>query len=436
MFVSLKHRDFRIFWTGQCVSLLGTWMQRTALMWLVYTMTDSPFLVGLVGVAQFMPMLLFTLFAGAIVDRFPKRKIIIVTQSLLMVQAVALAALAFSGSAEYWQLLTLCVFLGITTTIDVPARLSFFVYLVGKDDVMNAVSLNSSIVNLARIVGPALAGAVMMEFGAGVCFMLNAVSFLAVLYSLTRLRTQEPRALPRAKKRSVVKEVFEGLDYIRHDQTLSINATILAVVCTFALNGEVMAPVFADTVLEMGAGAYTGMLSAMGAGSLAGAITMASLAKRGEKKWLLPAGAAATLLMITMASLAKRGEKKWLLPAGAAATLLMHLLMLFAWSRGAAYLLVAAIGYFNLVFLNAGNSIFQVHTPDEYRGRVMSVYTFLSQGSLPLGNFFAGSVMQSFGGWAGYPSCGLAAALLLFLFLRKKRETLRSWFVQGGVLRG
>lgn len=410
VFVSLKHRDFRIFWTGQCVSLLGTWMQRTALMWLVYTMTDSPFLVGLVGVAQFMPMLLFTLFAGAIVDRFPKRKILIVTQSLLMVQAVALAALAFSGSAEYWQLLTLCVFLGITTTIDVPARLSFFVYLVGKDDVMNAVSLNSSIVNLARIVGPALAGAVMMEFGAGVCFLLNAVSFLAVLYSLTRLRTQEPRALPATEKRSVVREVFEGVDYIRRDETLAINATILAVVCTFALNGEVMAPVFADTVLGMGAGAYTGMLSAMGAGSLAGAMTMASIAKRGEKKWLLPAGAAATLLM--------------------------HLLMLFAWSRGAAYLLVAAIGYFNLVFLNAGNSIFQVHTPDEYRGRVMSVYTFLSQGSLPLGNFFAGSVMQSFGGWAGYPSCGLAAALLLFLFLRKKRETLRSWFVQGGVLRG
>lgn len=409
VFASLKHRDFRIFWTGQCVSLLGTWMQRTALMWLVYTMTDSPFLVGLVGVAQFMPMLLFTLFAGAIVDRFSKRKILIVTQSLLMLQAVALAALAFSGSAEYWQLLTLCVFLGITTTIDVPARLSFFVCLVGKDDVMNAVSLNSSIVNLARIIGPALAGAVMMEFGAGVCFLLNALSFLAVLYSLTRLRTQEPRALPAAKKRSVVKEVVEGVDYIRHDETLSINAVILAVVCTFALNSEVMIPVFAKTVLEMGADAYTGMLSAMGAGSLAGAMTMASLAKRGEKKWLLPAGAA---------------------------TLVMHLLMLLAWNRGTAYLFVAAVGYFNLVFLNAGNSIFQVHTPDEYRGRVMSVYTFLSQGSLPLGNFFAGSVMQTFGGWAGYPCCGLAAALLLFLLLRKKRETLKNWFVQGGVLKG
>lgn len=407
VFASLKHRDFRIFWTGQCVSLLGTWMQRTALMWLVYTMTDSPFLVGLVGVAQFMPMLLFTLFAGAIVDRFPKRKILIVTQSLLMLQAVALAALAFSGSAHYWQLLALCVFLGITTTIDVPARLSFFVCLVGRQDVMNAVSLNSSIVNLARIVGPALAGAVMMEFGAGVCFMLNAVSFLAVLFSLTRLRTVEPEALPAPKRRSVLREVFEGIDYIRRDETLSINATFLAVVCTFALNGEVMVPVFTKTVLEMGADAYTGMLSAMGAGSLAGAVTMASLAKSGEKKWLLPAGAAATLFA--------------------------HLLMLFAWNRGTAYLFVAAIGFFNLVFLNAGNSIFQVHTPDEYRGRVMSVYTFLTQGSLPLGNFFAGSVMQTFGGWAGYPCCGLCAALLLFLTLRRKKNVLKEWIAQAGL---
>lgn len=408
VFASLKHRDFRIFWIGQCVSLMGTWMQRTALMWLVYTMTNSPFLVGLVGVAQFMPMLLFTLFAGAIVDRFPKRKILLVTQSLLMLQSVALTVLAFSGSAHYWQLLSLCVFLGITTTIDVPARLSFFVCLVGKKDVMNAVSLNSSIVNLARIIGPAVAGAVMMEFGAGVCFLLNAVSFLAVLFSLTRLRTQEPRIAP-SKRRNVVREVLEGLNYIRRDETLSINAIILVVVCTFALNGEVMIPVFAKTVLGMGADAYTGMLSAAGAGSLLGAITMASIAKRGEKKWLLPAGAAATLCV--------------------------HIFMLIALNRGTAYLFVAAIGFFNLVFLNAGNSIFQVHTPDEYRGRVMSVYTFLTQGSLPLGNFFAGTVMQSFGGWAGYPFCGLAAFLLVALLLRKKKNVLKSWLVQGGVIK-
>ena len=370
VFASLKHRDFRIFWTGQCVSLLGTWMQRTALMWLVYTMTDSPFLVGLVGVAQFMPMLLFTLFAGAIVDRFTKRKILIVTQSLLMLQAVALAALAFSGSAEYWQLLTLCVFLGITTTIDVPARLSFFVYLVGKDDVMNAVSLNSSIVNLARIVGPALAGAVMMEFGAGVCFLLNAVSFLAVLYSLTRLRTQEPRALPAAEKRSVVREVFEGVDYIRRDETLAINATILAVVCTFALNGEVMAPVFADTVLGMGAGAYTGMLSAMGAGLARGRDDDGLHREARREKMAASRGRGGDAADAPADAL--RVEPRRGLPARRGHRLFQPR--------------IPQRGKFNLS---------RYTRPTSTAARVMSVYTFLSQGSLPLGNFFAGSVMQS-----------------------------------------
>lgn len=405
VFASLKHRDFRIFWTGQCVSLLGTWMQRTALMWLVYTMTDSPFLVGLVGVAQFMPMLMFTLFAGAIVDRFPKRSILIVTQSLLMLQAVALTLLTISESAHYWQLLVLCVLLGITTTIDVPARLSFFIHLVGKKDVMNAVSLNSSIVNLARIIGPAAAGVVMVQFGAAVCFLINAVSFLAVLYSLTRIKTSEPAAQP-AKHRNMMTEVCEGIVYIRDDRILSINAVFLAVVCTFALNGEVIIPVFAKTVLGMGADAYTRLLSAVGIGSLAGAITMASLAKKGERKWLLPAGCAATLVI--------------------------HMLMIFAWNEYTAMLLVAAIGFFNLIFLNAGNSIFQVHTPDIYRGRVMSVYTLLSQGSLPIGNFFAGLVMQALGGWAGYPACGAAALLLLAAALRKRKKEVESWFVSAG----
>ncbi|WP_455596933.1 MFS transporter [Cloacibacillus porcorum] len=400
IFSSLKHRDFRIFWIGQCVSLMGTWMQRTALIWLVYTMTDSPFLVGLVGVAQFLPMLLFTLFAGAVVDRFPKRKILIVTQSLLMLQAFALALLAFSNSAQYWQLLLLCAFLGITTTIDMPARLSFFADLVGKEDVMNAVSLNSSIVNLARIVGPAVAGIVMMKFGAAVCFLLNALSFLAVIYSLTRIETKDSVAPP--QKRNMLEEVKEGLAYIKNDETLYLNAVFLAIVSTFAMNSEVIIPVFAKTVLGMGAGAYTKLLSAAGAGSLAGAVTMASLSKKGVRKWLLAAGAAATLSV--------------------------QVLMAIAWNYALALLFVAMIGFFNLVFLNAGNSIFQVYAPDKYRGRVMSVYSFLTQGSLPVGNFFAGTAMQVFGGWAGYPACGLTAFICLALFMGNKKEVVKGWF--------
>lgn len=400
IFSSLKHRDFRIFWIGQCVSLMGTWMQRTALIWLVYTMTDSPFLVGLVGVAQFLPMLLFTLFAGAVVDRFPKRKILIVTQSLLMLQAFALAMLAFFNSEQYWQLLLLCAFLGITTTIDMPARLSFFADLVGKEDVMNAVSLNSSIVNLARIIGPAVAGIVMMKFGAAVCFLINALSFLAVIYSLTRIETKDSVTPP--QKRNMLEEVKEGLAYIKNDETLYLNAVFLAIVSTFAMNSEVIIPVFAKTVLGMGAGAYTKLLSAAGAGSLAGAVTMASLSKKGVRKWILLVGAAATLSV--------------------------QVLMAIAWNYALALLFVAMIGFFNLVFLNAGNSIFQVYAPDKYRGRVMSVYSFLTQGSLPVGNFFAGTAMQAFGGWAGYPACGLTAFICLALFMGNKKEVVKGWF--------
>lgn len=400
IFSSLKHRDFRIFWIGQCVSLMGTWMQRTALIWLVYTMTDSPFLVGLVGVAQFLPMLLFTLFAGAVVDRFPKRKILIVTQSLLMLQAFALAMLAFFNSEQYWQLLLLCAFLGITTTIDMPARLSFFADLVGKEDVMNAVSLNSSIVNLARIIGPAVAGIVMMKFGAAVCFLINALSFLAVIYSLTRIETKDSVAPP--QKRNMLEEVKEGLAYIKNDETLYLNAVFLAIVSTFAMNSEVIIPVFAKTVLGMGAGAYTKLLSAAGAGSLAGAVTMASLSKKGVRKWILLVGAAATLSV--------------------------QVLMAIAWNYALALLFVAMIGFFNLVFLNAGNSIFQVYAPDKYRGRVMSVYSFLTQGLLPMGNFFAGTAMQAFGGWAGYPAYGLTAFICLALFMGNKKEVVKGWF--------
>ena len=400
IFSSLKHRDFRIFWIGQCVSLMGTWMQRTALIWLVYTMTDSPFLVGLVGVAQFLPMQLFTLFAGAVVDRFPKRKILIVTQSLLMLQAFALAMLAFFNSEQYWQLLLLCAFLGITTMIDMPARLSFFADLVGKEDVMNAVSLNSSIVNLARIIGPAVAGIVMMKFGAAVCFLINALSFLAVIYSLTRIETKDSVAPP--QKRNMLEEVKEGLAYIKNDETLYLNAVFLAIVSTFAMNSEVIIPVFAKTVLGMGAGAYTKLLSAAGAGPLAGAVTMASLSKKGVRKWILLVGAAATLSV--------------------------QVLMAIAWNYALALLFVAMIGFFNLVFLNAGNSIFQVYAPDKYRGRVMSVYSFLTQGSLPVGNFFAGTAMQAFGGWAGYPACGLTAFICLALFMGNKKEVVKGWF--------
>ena len=399
-FASLKHRDFRIFWSGQCISLLGTWMQRTALVWLVYTTTNSPFLVGLVGVAQFLPMLFFTLFTGAVVDRFPKRKILIVTQSLLMIQALALSILAASDSSRYWQLLLLCAFLGITNTIDMPARLSFFVELVGKDDIMNAVSLNSSIVNLARIIGPAVAGIIMVNFGAPMCFFINALSFLAVIFSLTKLKIKDSVQISN-NSRNLLSEIKDGIYFIKNDETLMINAVFLAILCTFAMNTEVIVPVFVKTVLNMGTGAYTKLLSAAGVGSLAGAVTMAAVAKRGVKKGLLLISAAATISI--------------------------HIFMLFSSNYTLSLLLVASIGYCNLVFLNVGNSIFQIYAPDKYRGRVMSVYSFLTQGSTPIGNFFAGSAMELLGGRAGFPVCGIAALICLVPVVQRKKTSIKMW---------
>ena len=403
VFASLKHRDFRIFWIGQCVSLMGTWMQRTALVWLVYTITNSPFKVGLVGVAQYLPILLFTLFSGAIVDRFSKRRLLIVTQSLLMLQALALALLTFFHCEQYWLLLLLCTALGLTTTVDMPARLSCFMDLVGKEDIMNAVSLNSTIVNLARIIGPAAAGIVMELGGASVCFFINAVSFLAVIFSLTRIKTVEKPSFPRTQ--NVVADVKEGLDYIRGSETLVINVIFLAVLCTFAMNSDVIIPVFARTVLGMGAGAYTRLLSAVGLGSLIGAVVMAGLARYGVRKWFLPAAAAGETIILIAMGLCR--------------------------SYGLVLVMVTLLGILNLMFLNSGNSIFQLYAPEKYRGRVMSVYALITVGSTTFGNFYAGVVMQAFGGWAGWPFCGIAAGLSLWLLLRKKRAVLESWFKQS-----
>ncbi|MFR5880253.1 MAG: MFS transporter [Cloacibacillus evryensis] len=403
VFASLKHRDFRIFWIGQCVSLMGTWMQRTALVWLVYTITNSPFKVGLVGVAQYLPILLFTLFSGAIVDRFSKRRLLIVTQSLLMLQALALALLTFFHCEQYWLLLLLCTALGLTTTVDMPARLSFFMDLVGKEDIMNAVSLNSTIVNLARIIGPAAAGIVMELGGASVCFFINAVSFLAVIFSLTRIKTVEKPSFPRTQ--NVVADVKEGLDYIRGSETLVINVIFLSVLCTFAMNSDVIIPVFARTVLGMGAGAYTRLLSAVGLGSLIGAVVMAGLARYGVRKWFLPAAAAGETIILIAMGLCR--------------------------SYGLVLVMVTLLGILNLMFLNSGNSIFQLYAPEKYRGRVMSVYALITVGSTTFGNFYAGVIMQAFGGWAGWPFCGIAAGLSLWLLLRKKRAVLKSWFKQS-----
>lgn len=403
-FASLKYRNFRYFWFGQCISLIGTWMQRTAQVWLVYTLTKSPFLIGLLGVCQFMPMLLFTLFAGVFVDRFPKRNILLGTQLSFMLLGIVMTVLVGTGAVRYWQILLIATLFGMTQTVDMPARQAFFIDLVGKKDIMNGISLNSTIFNLARIVGPAVSGIVMVKFGVFFCFLTDALSYIAVLAGLLMIRTDG--AAPQHARRHVLQEIGEGLAYIRGSETLVFNSLMMAVVCTFAFNIDVIVPVFAKTVLKSGAAVYTNLVSAAGVGSLIGAVVMAAIARRGLHKRMFVIDAIATGCL--------------------------QLFMSLAHTYAAAILIVVAIGFFNMSFLNLCNSIFQVNTPGEYRGRVMSVYALLNQGSTPIGNFYAGAVMDRFGGISGFPACGAAVLLLLLPVFALRRKTAADWLRLGG----
>lgn len=393
-FASLKHLNFRYFWFGQWISLIGTWMQRTAQVWLVYTLTQSPLLVGMLGVCQFLPILLFSLFAGVFIDRFPKKKILLLTQTLFMVQAFIMTALTYFEAIRYWHVFILTALFGLTQTVDMPARQSFFIELVGPKDVMNAISLSSTIVNLAKILGPAFSGILMIKYGLVFCFLMNGLSYIAVLLGLFLIKTEN--FVAKRRHRHVLQEIREGIRYIRNHEALVTNVLTMAVVCTFAMNNDVLIPVFAKSVLEKGATGYTSLLSAVGLGSLSSALVLATISQRGLKtgRLFMSAVALAVLQVITA---------------------FVHVYWL-------SFLLLTAIGFMNLTFINTANSLFQLQSTDEYRGRVMSVYAFLNQGSTPLGNFYAGTVMEHFGGSAGFLTCGLTTLLLIIPIMLKAKK--------------
>lgn len=239
-----------------CVSTIGTWMQNTAQPWLAYKLTDSPLLLSLIGVAQFTPMLLFSLFAGVVIDRLPKKKILIFTQSASLLVTLILAVLAWTGAVRYWHILLLSLLLGFVNTLDMPTRQSFIVELVGKEDRMNAIALNSTVFNLARIVGPAVAGILMGYFGIAACFFANSVSFAAVLVSLFFIQPLPITAEHGNSGGGVIANIADGLKYIYRSDVLFSTLMVMAVVGTFAPNFSVLVPVFATKILGQGEAGY------------------------------------------------------------------------------------------------------------------------------------------------------------------------------------
>jgi MFS family permease len=368
-FAALRHRDFRIFYFGQIVSLVGTWMQSTAQGWLVLEITDSELMLGLVTAIGSFPVLLFTLYAGVLADRADKRGIIIAAQGASAVIALTLAVLTDFGMVTIGWILLLAFLLGTANAFEIPTRQAFFVELVGKDDLTNAIALNSSAFNLTRIIGPATAGVLIGSVGIAAAFYVNAVSYLAVLAGLLLIR--RPRAEPQPRDASTLEKLREGFAFLGGDRRVGTLVMLVAAASIFAMPYAMLLPVFARDILVVGAEGLGVMLSASGAGALAGGIALAAGARRVRRGPLILISAAVFACMVGGFTLSRSFPLSLALLAGAGFTL--------------------------IPFTASVNALIQSLVPDALRGRVMSVYVFMFLGMTPVGALQAGFLARLLG---------------------------------------
>lgn len=369
VFRALRHRNYRLFIGGQFISLIGTWVQNVALSWLIYRLTGSSLLLGLVGFVNQVPIFLLSPAGGAAADRVDRRRLIIAAQFSMMILAALLAALVLAGSVRLWQIFVLAALMGVANAFDVPARQSFFVDMVGRDDLMNAIALNSSVFNSARILGPAVAGFLVAALGEGWCFLLNAVSYVAVITSLLRMRL-EPRPAW-GPGSSPLADIIEGFRFVWHTGPIHALLALLGVASLVGMPYTVLMPVFADRVLEGGARSLGLLLGATGVGALAGALMVA--ARRSVK-----------------------GLGRWVAVACAAFGIC---LLLFALSRRLwlSMVLLVPTGFSVMVQMACSNTLIQTMVPDRLRGRVMALYSMTFLGIAPFGALLAGVAADRFG---------------------------------------
>lgn len=385
---AFRHRNFRLFWTGQLISLIGTWMQAVGQSWLVLQMTNDPLALGIVAAAQFTPVLFLGLFGGIVADAVSKRKALVVTQIAAGVLALVLGFLVFTNQVQVWHVYLLALLLGIVNAFDMPIRQAFVVEMVGRKDVANAVALNSAVFNLTRIIGPAVAGVSIAVIGLEPLFFVNAASYLAVIASLLLMRPAElfspgERALVERNWRSVVDRLVEGLRYTRHEPSIFLALAVLAVVSTFALNFSVLIPVLARDVLHGNADTYGFLMSAAGVGSLLSALSMAFGQRPSLGRMLVGAAAIGVAMMG--------------LGISRSVPISLGLMFLAGWGT--------------ISMAATTNTIIQLAVPDVLRGRVMSVYTTVFAGSTPFGGIFSGG-LAAFGGAPAALIAGGAIAVL------------------------
>jgi MFS family permease len=399
IFRSLRHRNFRLFWSGQFISLIGTWMQNVGQAWLVLELTHSPFKLGVVSALQFLPMLFLSFPSGVFIDYLPKRTIIIATQIVMMLLAFTLAALQWTGVVRYWHVAVLAAVLGMANTIDMPARQAFVIEMVGKEDLMNAIALNSSIFNAARAVGPGIAGLLIGALGTGACFFANGLSYLAVIWSLRLMKFDEPRTT-RERTYRIIADIREAMIYIRKTPVVITTILLVAVVSVFGANFNVLVPVFARQELHRSAEAFGFLMSSFGAGALVGAVSLAAMSRQGPKPVFLLGGGTALSLVLVLIGVQDS----------------------YAWTA----LLLALAGWCVVTFFGMANSTIQLNTEDRLRGRVMSFYTFTFGGLTPFGSMFAGSIAHYVGTSLTFALGGVISGIA-FLIVIIKRKAIAAW---------
>jgi MFS family permease len=394
---ALNHRNYRLYWIGQLISLTGTWMQSTAQQWLVYRLTGSPLALGTVTFLNALPVMLFSLFAGIVIDRVDKRRLLVWIQGAQMLLAFLLAALTFTGVVQYWHVLVLSTLLGLVSTFDMPTRQAFTVEMVGKEDLMNAIALNSSIFNGARLLGPAAAGVIVAQVGEGLAFSLNGVSFIAVIAGLLMMRL--PPFAPNQKELRPLADLKEGLAFIFSNPGTLALGVMAAIPSIFGFPYNTLVPVMAGERLGLGADGFGMLVSAIGLGALTGAVSLAFLGDYRHKGRLLTT---ATFVF-----------------AGALAA--------FALSQQLVISLIALAlaGWGMINHLATTNTLLQMQIPDHLRGRVMAAYLWVVVGTAPIGALLLGSIAEQWGAPTailfGASVCALSAAAMLVVFPQVRR---------------
>jgi len=389
----MRHRNYRLFFWGQLISLIGTWMDKTAEGWLVYQLTGSKVMLGVIAAAGTAPMILFSFWGGSLADRLPKRSILVVTQSCAMLLAFIEAFLVWSHLVQPWQITVLATLGGIVLAFDMPARQSFMIEMASREDLMNAISLNSTIVNGARLIGPSLAGIIMARFGIWQCFLLNGLSFVAVIGSL--LMMNPPHIVAPARSVSALRHALGGLSYVRHNRRVFTLLSLFSVVGVFGWSFPVLMPAYAQDVMHLNAAGYGILMSATGLGALAGALVTAAAGQDMPRRMAVLGGV-------------------WLF---ASALFLFSITRIYALEL----LFLALAGFGMMVFFSTSNTLVQTSVPDEMRGRVMGVWALIFGGMIPIGSLEAGSMAR----WIGTPGaitfgsviCALAA-LVTWLKIR------------------